>query len=87
MNKRRSPSRGRALQPVPIDGSRVRELRLAADESQGKVAKRAKISAEYLSAIETGKRPTVSRNVFARLCGALGVEGDQIGVDAEQAVA
>jgi transcriptional regulator with XRE-family HTH domain len=74
MQKRPSPSRGHALQSVPINGCLVREMRLLADESQGEVAKRAKISAVYLSAIETGKRPTVSRRVFARLCQALGVD-------------
>jgi transcriptional regulator with XRE-family HTH domain len=58
---------------VHVDGARIRELRKLSGNSVTELARRAGISATYVSAIEVGRRPRVSAPVFGRICDALGV--------------
>lgn len=62
-------------QPAGVDirGDLVRELRKLAGDNLIVFAPKAGITFQYLSQIERGKRRSVSPEVFARICDALGV--------------
>lgn len=59
---------------VDIAGRRVRELRKLAGHNLVTFAPKAGITFQYLSQIERGIRRSVSPEVFARICDALGVQ-------------
>lgn len=58
-------------------GDELRKVRLAADLSQEQVAIKAKITREYVSIVERGKRsPTV--DVLLRICKGIGVSAADV---------
>lgn len=59
---------------VEVHCEKLREMRKQRGEGLEEFATRAGISFGYLSAIERGRRPTVSPPVFARLCDALEID-------------
>lgn len=59
---------------VAINGHRVRDLRKLAGHNLVAFAPKAGITFQYLSQIERGVRKSVSPEVFARICDALGVD-------------
>lgn len=60
----------RATLSVKIDGQRLRDLRKRRGESVSQIARRAKISVQYLSFIERGERNPLPA-VFDRICDAM----------------
>lgn len=58
---------------VRIRRDKLRELRQLAGLTQAALAEKAKISYAYVGHIESGRRETVSPQVFVRICDALGI--------------
>lgn len=58
---------------VAVNGALIRETRKLKGVNLTRFAGEVGIGASYLSHIERGTRPTVSPEVFAKLCNALGV--------------
>lgn len=57
-----------------VDGARIRRLRTDSGLTLTAVAEDAAISPSYLSMIERGLRPVVSKPVVTRIAGVLDVE-------------
>jgi transcriptional regulator with XRE-family HTH domain len=79
----------RATFGIDVDGPRLRKLRKDRGRSVSAVAAEAGISVQYLSFIERGQRRPLPP-VFARICGALGIEAndrDELLVGADRQVA
>lgn len=72
LRKRRGSARSK------INGERLRHLRLSGDETLAEVAARAGISHAYLSQIEIGRYPQVSKTVFDSLCRAFQVDPGEL---------
>lgn len=62
---------------VEVAGREVRRRRKLLGQDLVTFAPKAKISVQYLSAIETGTRKRVSPAVFVRICDALGIPQDK----------
>jgi len=63
---------------LPVNGSRIRELRRARAWTLEDLAKRVGIGAPYLSRIENGRRPKTSERVVIRIAREFGVATDEI---------
>jgi transcriptional regulator with XRE-family HTH domain len=56
---------------LKVDGAKIKRLRLAADISQGKLARAASIDPAYISMIETGKRQWAGPAILTAIALAL----------------
>lgn len=66
--------RRRRTAAVVVDRAQLRRRRQIKGLDQAELAVLAKVSPSYVGHIESGRRPTVSPGVFARICDALDVE-------------
>ena len=69
------------VSPIKINGSRLRELRLAAGLSQEALAKRARVSYRTVFRLESGETKTVRELTIMALADALDVTTDELTED------
>ncbi len=72
------PATAASRAPVEIDAAALREARDERQFTQAELARLCGITAQYVSFMETGHRPRISRAVLGDLARALRVEPDQL---------
>lgn len=69
---------GSSLSLIRVNGERILELRADQGMTQLELAERSRISTGYISQLESGARPGLSKRLFNRLAESLSVPGEEI---------
>ena len=69
---------GSSTRLIRVNGERILELRADQGMIQAELSERSRISTGYISQLESGNRPGLSRRLFDRLATSLNVSGEEI---------
>lgn len=72
---------GSSTNLIRVNGERILEIRADMGMTQAELAERSRISPGYISQLESGKKPALSRRLFDRLATSLQVPVEEIRQD------